>query len=149
MDSIAIEIPRPAAMGGAGYGAGLAFLAAIFFMWGFITVLNDVLIPHLKSVFKLSYTQTLVIQFVFFSTYFMVALPGAKLIEWVGYKYSIAIGGSGSLIKAIVGGAIVPMIQAVVADHYGIRVAFLIPAACYLYVMYFAWQCRRPASLPT
>jgi FHS family L-fucose permease-like MFS transporter len=61
-------------------------------MWGFVTVLNDVLIPHLKSVFELSYTQTLLIQFVFFGTYFIMALPGAKIIEWVGYKYAIAIG---------------------------------------------------------
>lgn len=74
------------------YGAGLAILATIFFMWGFVTVLNDVLIPHLKSVFELTYTQTLMIQFVFFSTYFVTALPGAKIIEWVGYKYAIAIG---------------------------------------------------------
>lgn len=61
-------------------------------MWGFVTVLNDVLIPHLKSVFELSYTQTLMIQFVFFGTYFVMALPGAKLIEWLGYKYAIAAG---------------------------------------------------------
>jgi len=74
------------------YRAGLAILTTIFFMWGFVTVLNDVLIPHLKSVFELSYTQTLLIQFVFFGTYFVMALPGAKIIEWVGYKFAISIG---------------------------------------------------------
>lgn len=74
------------------YRAGLTILATIFFMWGFVTVLNDVLIPHLKSVFELNYTQTLLIQFVFFSTYFIMALPGAKLIEWFGYKNAIALG---------------------------------------------------------
>lgn len=84
------------------YGAGLAILATVFFMWGFVTVLNDVMIPQLKSVFELNYTETLMIQFVFFSTYFLIALPGAKLIEWVGYKYAIAIGlgvtGAGALM---------------------------------------------------
>lgn len=74
------------------YRAGLAVLATIFFMWGFVTVLNDVLIPHLKSVFELTYTQTMLIQFVFFGTYFLMALPGARIIEWVGYKYAISIG---------------------------------------------------------
>jgi FHS family L-fucose permease-like MFS transporter len=74
------------------YRAGLAVLATIFFMWGFVTVLNDVLIPHLKSVFELNYKKTLLIQFVFFSTYFVMALPGAKLIEWFGYKHAVALG---------------------------------------------------------
>lgn len=83
------------------YKAGLVILTLIFFMWGFVTVLNDILIPHLKSVFDLSYTQIMLIQFMFFGTYFFMALPGAKIIEWVGYKYAIAIGlaitGAGAL----------------------------------------------------
>lgn len=75
-----------------GATAALVVLATTFFMWGFVTVLNDVLVPHLKSVFALTYTETLLIQFVFFGTYFLLALPGSKLIEWVGYKWSIVIG---------------------------------------------------------
>jgi MFS transporter, FHS family, L-fucose permease len=78
--------------GGRAGTAGLAVLASTFFMWGFVTVLNDVLVPHLKSVFQLDYRQTLLIQFVFFGTYFLIALPSAKLIEWVGYKYAIVTG---------------------------------------------------------
>ena len=80
----------------------LAILAAIFFLWGFVTVLNDVLVPHLKAVFELNYTQSLLVQFVFFSSYFLLALPAARLIEWVGYRRAIATGlaatGCGALL---------------------------------------------------
>jgi FHS family L-fucose permease-like MFS transporter len=74
------------------HGASLAILALIFFMWGFITVLNDVLVPHLRSVFALSYTEATMIQFVFFGTYFLAALPSAWILERLGYKRSIAGG---------------------------------------------------------
>ena len=55
----------------------LAFgvVTAVFFMWGFITVLNDVLVPHLKSVFALDYTRIMLIQFCFFGAYFLMSLP--------------------------------------------------------------------------
>lgn len=75
-----------------GATAALVVLATTFFMWGFVTVLNDVLVPHLRSVFSLTYTETLLIQFVFFGTYFLLTLPGSKLIEWVGYKWSVVVG---------------------------------------------------------
>ena len=74
------------------YGASLAVLALIFFMWGFITVLNDVLVPHLRSVFALSYTEATMIQFVFFGTYFIAALPSSAILRRIGYKRSIAGG---------------------------------------------------------
>lgn len=87
---------------GARHRAALMILATIFFMWGFVTVLNDVLVPHLKAVFELSYTQSLLVQFVFFSTYFVLALPAARLIEGIGYRYAIAAGlaitGCGALL---------------------------------------------------
>ncbi|MDE1938414.1 MAG: MFS transporter, partial [Alphaproteobacteria bacterium] len=67
-------------------------MTTLFFMWGFCTVLNDVLVPHLKAVFEMNYVQTMLIQFTFFGTYFLLSMPSAKLIEWVGYKYSIVIG---------------------------------------------------------
>lgn len=70
----------------------LGILSILFFMWGFCTVLNDVLVPHLKAVFETNYVQTMLIQFTFFGTYFVLAMPSAKLIEWVGYRYSIGIG---------------------------------------------------------
>ena len=70
----------------------LGTLSILFFMWGFCTVLNDVLVPHLKAVFETNYVQTMLIQFTFFGTYFLLSLPSAKLIERVGYRYSIGIG---------------------------------------------------------
>jgi len=48
------------------YVFALTVLAAVFFMWGFATVLNDILVPHLKAVFQLNYGQSLLIQFVFY-----------------------------------------------------------------------------------
>jgi FHS family L-fucose permease-like MFS transporter len=85
-----------------GATAALAVLATTFFMWGFVTVLNDVLVPHLKSVFALTYTETLLIQFVFFGTYFLLALPGSKLIEWVGYKWSVVVGLAITALGAVI-----------------------------------------------
>ena len=72
----------------------LAFgvVTAVFFMWGFITVLNDVLVPHLKSVFSLNYAQIMLIQFTFFGAYFLMSLPSGKVVSLVGYKNSIIIG---------------------------------------------------------
>jgi MFS transporter, FHS family, L-fucose permease len=72
----------------------LAFgvVTAVFFMWGFITVLNDVLVPHLKSVFSLDYTRIMLIQFTFFGAYFLMSLPSGKVVSLFGYKNSIIIG---------------------------------------------------------
>ena len=72
----------------------LAFgvVTAVFFMWGFITVLNDVLVPHLKSVFSLDYTRIMLIQFTFFGAYFLVSLPSGKVVSVFGYKNSIIMG---------------------------------------------------------
>lgn len=81
------------------HGASLAILALVFFMWGFITVLNDVLVPHLKAVFLLSYTEATMIQFVFFGTYFLASLPSAWILQRIGYKRSIG----GGLFTAAVG----------------------------------------------
>ncbi|TFI57682.1 sugar MFS transporter [Sphingomonas parva] len=74
------------------YGRALALLASLFFMWGFITVINNTLLPHLRSVFDLNYTQTTLIESVWFIAYFVAAIPSAKLIERVGYKKSLVIG---------------------------------------------------------
>src|ERR1700733_6663289 len=72
--------------------AAMAMVTTLFFMWGFLTCLNDILIPHLKSIFDLTYAKAMLIQFSFFGAYFVFALPSGKLIEWIGYK------------KAMVGG---------------------------------------------
>ena len=61
-------------------------------MWGFITVINNTLLPHLRSVFDLNYTQTTLIESVWFIAYFVASMPAAFLIERVGYKKAIIIG---------------------------------------------------------
>ena len=73
------------ASGQTDYTFALTSLTSLFFMWGFITCLNDILIPHLKGVFDLSYTQAMLIQFCFFGAYFLVSLPAGKLVKNVGY----------------------------------------------------------------
>lgn len=70
----------------------LNVVTAIFFMWGFITAFNDVLIPHLKSTFTLNYTQAMLVQFVFFGAYFIMSLPSGKVLSWLGYRRSIITG---------------------------------------------------------
>lgn len=66
------------------YGAALGLLATVFFIWGFATVLNDVLVPHFKAAFQLTYTQSLLVQFCFYAGYFVVSLPAARLIGRIG-----------------------------------------------------------------
>ena len=74
------------------YTGALAVVTTLFFMWGFLTCLNDILVPHLKPIFDLNYAQVMLIQFAFFSSYFVFSLPAGKLIDWVGYKRSMVIG---------------------------------------------------------
>jgi MFS transporter, FHS family, L-fucose permease len=74
------------------YGKTLALLASLFFMWGFVTVINNTLLPHLRSVFDLNYTQTTLIESVWFIAYAVASMPSAYLIERVGYKKAIIIG---------------------------------------------------------
>ncbi len=70
----------------------LAVVTTLFFMWGFVTVLNDVLVPHLKAIFDLNYTKVMLIQFAFFSAYFLFSIPSAKVIDWIGYKKTMVVG---------------------------------------------------------
>jgi len=70
----------------------MGVMTTIFFMWGFITALNDVLIPHLKSVFTLNYTEVMLVQFTFFGAYFIMSLPSGKVLAHWGYRASIIIG---------------------------------------------------------
>lgn len=77
---------------GQGYGVPLATVTTLFFMWGFLTCLNDILVPHLKSIFDLNYTKVMLIQFAFFGAYFLFSIPSAKVIDWIGYQRSMVIG---------------------------------------------------------
>jgi len=70
----------------------LAVATTLFFMWGFLTCLNDILIPHLKAVFELNYTRAMLIQFTFFGAYFLMSLPAGRLVAHLGYKKGIVAG---------------------------------------------------------
>ena len=70
----------------------MAMVTTLFFMWGFLTALNDILVPHLKSIFDLTYAKVMLIQFSFFSAYFVFAIPSGKVVEWIGYKRAIVVG---------------------------------------------------------
>ena len=72
--------------------SALAVVTTLFFMWGFLTALNDILIPHLKPIFDLNYAQIMLIQFAFFSSYFVFSIPSGKVIDWLGYKRAMVIG---------------------------------------------------------
>lgn len=212
MAAPAASMGSASAASGGKYAAALAVLATVFFMWGFATVLNDILVPHLKAVFQLNYGQSLLIQFVFYLGYLLMSLPAAKLLERIGYKRSIIIGligmagsallfapaagfalvltviavttsgalalwcliavglchsvmfptiftlgikglgplteeGSGLLIMAIAGGALAAL-QGVIADRVGLQLSYLLPAACYVYVLFYAlWGSRTSETL--
>lgn len=77
---------------GGNYKVPLAVVTMLFFMWGFLTCLNDILVPHLKAVFDLNYTQVMLIQFTFFGAYFIMSIPSGKIISAVGYQKGIVIG---------------------------------------------------------
>ncbi len=77
---------------GQSYGAPLATVTTLFFMWGFLTCLNDILVPHLKSIFDLNYAKVMLIQFAFFGAYFIFSIPSAKIIDWMGYQRSMVAG---------------------------------------------------------
>jgi FHS family L-fucose permease-like MFS transporter len=74
------------------YIPALAVLTILFFMWGFITSLNDIIIPHLKAVFELNYAQAMLIQFSFFTAYFIASLPSGWVVKKFGYKNGIIFG---------------------------------------------------------
>ena len=74
------------------YARPLAIVTSLFFMWGFLTSLNDILVPHLKSIFDLSYTRVMLIQFAFFSAYFIFSLPWSRFVSRIGYQRTMVVG---------------------------------------------------------
>src|SRR5271166_5423820 len=82
----------PPASATANYSRPLAIVTTLFFMWGFLTCLNDILIPHLKSIFDLSYARVMLIQFAFFSAYFLFSVPWSKVVNTIGYKTTMVVG---------------------------------------------------------
>src|SRR3984893_8827597 len=74
------------------YGGALATVTTLFFMWGFLTSLNDILVPHLKSIFELSYARVMLVQFAFFSAYFLFSVPWSKVVNRIGYQSAMVLG---------------------------------------------------------
>jgi FHS family L-fucose permease-like MFS transporter len=70
----------------------MAMVSTLFFAWGFLTCLNDILIPHLKNIFDLNYAEVMLVQFAFFSSYFVFSMPSGRIVELIGYKRSMVTG---------------------------------------------------------
>lgn len=114
------------------YGPALALLATLFFMWGFITVINNTLLPHLRSVFQLNYTQTTLIESTWFIGYLVASIPAAKLIERIGYHKALVVG----LTIMTVGS--LGMIPAARIPSYGVTLASLFVVSCGIAILQVA-----------
>jgi FHS family L-fucose permease-like MFS transporter len=106
------------------YGPALALLTTLFFMWGFISVINGTLLPHLRSVFELSYFQTGLIESVWFIGYLLASIPAAKLIERIGYQRALITG-----LLVMTAGSL-GMILAAYLISYPVTVASLFVVSC-------------------
>jgi FHS family L-fucose permease-like MFS transporter len=84
--------PTASQAGTANNTGPLVIVTILFFMWGLLTSLNDVLIPHLKAIYTLTYVQAMLVQFCFFGAYFIVSVPAGALIRRVGYQSGAVIG---------------------------------------------------------
>lgn len=127
MAGIPIAGNAGAPSGGSGMGSyrpALMLLASLFFMWGFITVINNTLLPHLRSVFDLNYTQTTLIESVWFIAYFVASIPAAKLIQRIRYKKSLVTG------LVIMAAGALGMVPAAQIPSYGLTLVALFVIAC-------------------
>ena len=70
----------------------LIVLSFLFFIWGFISCLNDLLVPYMRETFELSYAGAMLVQFSFFSAYFIFSVPVGFIVNRVGYGGGIVIG---------------------------------------------------------
>jgi FHS family L-fucose permease-like MFS transporter len=111
-----VSVPR--------YGPALALLTTLFFMWGFISVINGTLLPHLRSVFELSYFQTGLIESVWFIGYLLASIPAAKLIERIGYQRALTTG-----LLVMTAGSL-GMILAAYLISYPVTIASLFVVSC-------------------
>src|SRR5947208_6424289 len=93
------ETPRPGTHAGACQRGSFAIMTALFFLWGFMTVFNDILIPRFKEAFTLSYFEAMLVQFAFFGAYFigsllyfLISATKGDPIARIGYKNGVVIG---------------------------------------------------------
>ena len=112
------------ATGAAPYTKSLALLASLFFMWGFISVINNTLLPHLRSVFELNYLQTTLIESTWFIGYLVASVPSAFLIERIGYKRALTTGLAVMTIGSL------GMILAASLPSYWVTLASLFTVSC-------------------
>jgi len=117
--NVSAAVEAPSTVPPTAYGPALRLLASLFFIWGFITVINNTLLPHLKSVFDLNYVQTTLIESVWFIAYFVASMPSAWLIERIGYRRSLVCG-----LLIMAAGAL-GMILASHLPSYGVTLAAL------------------------
>lgn len=92
MTAISSSNPATKHASSASYTGPLVVLTTLFFMWGSLTSLNDVLIPYVQHVFNIRLDASMLVQTAFFSAYFIFSIPAAKIIDWIGYKRSIVVG---------------------------------------------------------
>lgn len=110
--------------GAPSYGPALALLTTLFFMWGFISVINNTLLPHLRSVFELSYFQTTLIESVWFIGYLLASSPSAMLIERIGYQKALTTG------LAVMTAGSLGMVLAASLPSYWVTVISLFTVSC-------------------
>jgi len=82
----------PVSSTGVSYIRPLAILTTLFFLWGFLTSLNDILVPHLKSISDFDYTKVMLVQFAFFSAYFLFSVPWSMVVNKIGYQKTMVVG---------------------------------------------------------
>jgi FHS family L-fucose permease-like MFS transporter len=104
--------------------AALSVVTTLFFMWGFATALNDVLVPHFKAIFGLKYAGASLIQTFFFTGYFIFSIPAAKLIDRIGYKKTMVTG------VVVMGVGALLFIPCAMAASYPLFLAALMVLAC-------------------
>ena len=92
MEHISQPALRPQSEAQTGNTGPLVIITILFFMWGLLTALNDVLIPHLKALYTLNYVQAMLVQFCFFGAYAIVSLPAGMLIKKIGYQNGAVTG---------------------------------------------------------
>ncbi len=114
------------------FGGALYMLIMLFFMWGFLTSMNDILVPHLKSAFTLKNWQAQLIQFFFFLAYFVMSIPSGILIRRLGYQKGIVAG------LTLMGLACLLFIPASYIQVYGLFLVALFLLACGITILQVA-----------
>ncbi|MHA4867209.1 sugar MFS transporter [Duganella sp. PWIR1] len=125
------QLASMAAPGATGNTVPLTIVTILFFMWGLLTSLNDVLIPHLKAIYTLTYVQAMLVQFCFFGAYFIASLPAGVLVRRIGYQRGVVVG----LVTAAAGCA---MFYPAASSGYAMFLAAFFILACGITILQVA-----------